>query len=314
MGKKIIVHAAGGLGNQLFVYFAGFHFARKLNSKLVVDLLWASREHSKHHDLRSFQLEAHFVNSSASRFYQLKKGIWRIFDSLSFRVPGFGKLMRRVMKIYTQEPNSEYDSSFILNLNRKKVKRIIGYFSSSKYLELLQAEHLFTSIELRNPSDWYQKLEKKARSERPIVVHVRRGDLMNSINVHGVLSEEYYEYALTIALERYPENPIWIFTDTPEDVKTWNLFLEKQAYFVEPVSGGGFSENIDDPAEHLKLMTYGIVNIVANSSFSLFGALLNPDAKIVICPESIARTSEMDLESFFPKKWIHIPAIWEKST
>ena len=75
--------------------------------------------------------------------------------------------------------------------------------------------------------------------------------------------------------------------------------------------GGSLDENFDDPAEHLKLMTYGIVNIVANSSFSLFGALLNPDAKIVICPDSIARKTEIDLESFFPKKWLHIPATWE---
>jgi hypothetical protein len=223
--------------------------------------------------------------------------------------------MNKVMGIHIEKPNSEYDSSFLISLRTKKAKRIIGYFSTSKYLEMLQAELLYTGIELRNPSDWFKDLEKRALSERPIVIHVRRGDLLNSIEVHGVLSEEYYQRALEIAVEKYPNHPIWIFTDTPEDVKRWNLFLENESYFVgaerEREGGGSLDENFDDPAEHLKLMTYGIVNIVANSSFSLFGALLNPDAKIVICPDSIARKTEIDLESFFPKKWLHIPATWE---
>jgi hypothetical protein len=178
---------------------------------------------------------------------------------------------------------------------------------------MLQEQRLFDTCTLRNPSVWYRSLEEIALRQRPIMMHIRRGDLMSSIEHHGVLDEKYYEHALNLALDKYSKHPIWVFSDAIQEIQNWELFEGKDVFFVQRDRSSSLSYlNLDDPAEHLLLMSYGCANIVANSSFSLFGAMFNQNADLVICPQPITRNSNMNIQSFFPENWVRIPAVWHE--
>ena len=320
--KKLIIEVPGGLGNQLFAFFAGFYLAKSLNHRLIIDLLNVSMEHSKHYSLTSFELDAVFVNSKSNIFKKAKKTIRKISDSLAYRIPGFSTFREKTIRLYIEEPHSEYDSDLIWELKKLSEMRVFwgggkvrlrGYFSTSRYLEMLQEQRLFDTCTLRNPSVWYRSLEEIALRQRPIMMHIRRGDLMSSIEHHGVLDEKYYEHALNLALDKYSKHPIWVFSDAIQEIQNWELFEGKDVFFVQRDRSSSLSYlNLDDPAEHLLLMSYGCANIVANSSFSLFGAMFNQNADLVICPQPITRNSNMNIQSFYPENWVRIPAVWHE--
>ena len=104
--KKLIIEVPGGLGNQLFAFFAGFYLAKSLNHRLIIDLLNVSMEHSKHYSLTSFELDAVFVNSKSNIFKKAKKTIRKISDSLAYRIPGFSTFREKTIRLFIEEPHS----------------------------------------------------------------------------------------------------------------------------------------------------------------------------------------------------------------
>jgi hypothetical protein len=178
-----------------------------------------------------------------------------------------------------------------------------GYFQSERYFtDVSQAiREDFTPRE-----DLLAEISRTAEKLIPqgacVSLHVRRGDYTNpaTMAVHGLLDASYYEKALRLVVERAGQTlPICVFTDDPTWVRA-NLALPGEPRFV--------SEHTRTPLQDMILMSRCTHHITANSSFSWWGAWLNPNhGKIVVTPREWFRPiSRLDTHDLRPSDWIQI--------
>jgi hypothetical protein len=121
-------------------------------------------------------------------------------------------------------------------------------------------------------------------------VHIRRGDYLKLQDYHTILPIEYYNKAMT----KIKGNFIF-FSDDMDWVK--KNFKGDNIYY---------SDN-DDELLDLALMSICDNNIIANSSFSWWGAYLNKNAKMVIAPKTwFGPNGPKDTENILPKDWLSI--------
>ena len=145
------------------------------------------------------------------------------------------------------------------------------------------------------------------RSEMPVSVHIRRGDYVKSAEtarVHGSLGKAYYRKALlTIRGLLGSGMTVFVFSDDPTDAEAVLDFLP-QEHLVH-VRG-----DPDRPWEDMALMAQCRHHVIANSSFSWWGAWLNPSTdKIVIAPREWFTPGELrqrNICDLHPPDWILI--------
>jgi hypothetical protein len=180
-------------------------------------------------------------------------------------------------KIYT-EPNFSfneiiYENNLLLN----------GFFQSEKYFFDFKKDIL----------DLFQLPINKIK--KPIdnltSVHVRRGDYLKLQDYHSVLSKDYYLKAMDIIGGNFI-----FFSDDMDWVKD-NFKGDNIIY----------SENNDEILD-MCLMSICDNNIIANSSFSWWGAYLNKNEnKIIIAPKQwFGPNGPKDTEELIPKEWVII--------
>ena len=123
----------------------------------------------------------------------------------------------------------------------------------------------------------YLNFESKIGSCDAICVHVRRGDYVKQGSHYEDLSvTDYYDKAIELAKSRYPKGKLFFFSDDLEYVK--GHFKNENACFVNCNKGSdGFLD--------MKLMSLAKVNIMANSTFSYWGAYMGHENKLVIYPK-----------------------------
>jgi hypothetical protein len=132
-----------------------------------------------------------------------------------------------------------------------------------------------------------------------ISLHVRRGDYANNPKTkatHGLCSLDYYQASVRQMAQKVARPHFFIFSDDMEWVQG-NLKIDFPCVFVEHNRG---AESYND----MRLMSLCKHHIIANSSFSWWGAWLNPNMeKIVIAPRKwfASQTAVPDL---FPAGWI----------
>ena len=286
----IISRLIGGLGNQMFQYAAGRSLAVANNCELKLDIS-GFENYTLHngYELDVFNIKAGIANS---------KEVSRLVSTQS-------RLMRFIYKKLRLKRNTHLlENGFAFNSNFFDVKPPIyidGYWQSYKYFESIEPQ-LRQEFSLKSPlSELNLKISKKISSVNAVSVHVRRGDYVSNKqtnSVHGVCSLDYYRAAIQSIIGRV-ENPVFfIFSDDIAWVKD-NLAISSGAVYVDHNSG---RQSYND----MYLMSLCQHHIIANSSFSWWGAWLgsNPN-KIVISPKQwfINDTITDDL---IPKSWVRL--------
>jgi hypothetical protein len=202
-------------------------------------------------------------------------------------------------------PNLKHDKS---NYGNKRIIQVIDNFNYKKlqyddnyayYLNgFWQSEKYFLNVsdvirnELQPDDDTLKKLKSKVQ-ENSVSLHVRRTDYITSKGFHPVQTIEYYNKALE-TIGNY--NQLLVFSDDinwcKDNLKYDNIF---------------FVEN-QDSVEDLWLMSLCTHNIVANSSFSWWGAWLNKNKnKTVIAPKNwFGDSSGLNQSDIVPDTWIKI--------
>lgn len=142
---------------------------------------------------------------------------------------------------------------------------LVGYFQSYKWPDEVYAELM--SIKLREFGSDFQSHAELARVERPILVHVRLGDYV-SIDSFGIPSQTYYEKAISYILENSDLKNIWLFSNEPQ--KAINMLPEWARRQVRIIPESSLT-----PAETLELMRHCHAFVIANSTFSWWGAYLS---------------------------------------
>ena len=165
-----------------------------------------------------------------------------------------------------------------------------GYFQSDKYLNRSATLELF-SID----DESYKFIVDKYGSSfnNAVSIHVRRGDYLAKHDRHPVQSIDYYKQAM----QYFDSSSIfYIFSDDIEWCK--ENFKGSQFTFIE------------DNADYIDLWLMSLCdhNIIANSSFSWWGAWLNQNPnKIVIAPKNwFGPNKKLSVQDLIPEKWIQI--------
>jgi hypothetical protein len=143
---------------------------------------------------------------------------------------------------------------------------LIGYFQSYLWADSELPNNINKGINLLEFSEGFSKLRDKMLEEAPVVIHIRRGDYLNEEHF-GILDDQYYATALQMLNEEQQISRIWLFTDSPEEILQSLPPKYSAMAFVVP------NKDIS-PSETLELMRHGSSYVIANSSFSWWGAYL----------------------------------------
>jgi hypothetical protein len=293
---KLRVVIQGGLGNQLFQYFAGLYVMQIQRSKLEINLSELSFHKShRNPEILSFALPEDVQVLDNKQ----KKLIWLLNKIRS-------RLRRRLQLVNTLEhlvfgvfESRELGFVEALGSGRRK-REIRGYFQTDEYFNHLAPN--LRALNLRSCSDWFLKMSTLAESEMPIIVHIRRGDYLDLKDTFGVLNPQYYSDAMFELNKLGVKSKFWVFSDSKEIESEFSEIFPADTRWIVPPS------DIPD-AESLVLMSRGIAIITANSTFSWWAATLNPNKVVAIAPNPWFRNYEAP-EDLIPESWIKVKSRW----
>jgi len=265
---------------------------RKLADERGVDLLLDTRfvkrkGHVSGLAIELFNVRATFISEQQAQHFSEQS--WKLSRALR-------RFWRPLMGFY-HETTFTYDLKLA---NSKPGLMLSGFWQSYKYFP--SPSVLQKDLALVSPfTEHQQTYAQTMASCNSVAVHARRGDYVNDAKAlakHGVCSVEYYRHAVA-KMEELVESPVfYVFSDDPVWVKQ-NLPL-KNAIFV---SEEGFDQEID-----LMLIASCKHQIIANSSFSWWGAYLNSYAnKQVVLPQPWFDAPELSDKDMSPDNWIRLP-------
>ena len=270
--KVVQVAIYYGLGNNMFQYATGLAYALEHNKKLYV-----------HGDVS--QLENAFD-------IQLNKPEHEdipVFKNLEAKQTSF------IGDVYAEQDNA--DGTF----KHDRYVYLWGLFQNEAYFKKYRKE-ILKAFRFKNAmSDKNKQLAHSIKNSNSVAVHIRRGDYLAPKAAQHVLSPHYYKLAADYIAKRVKNPHFYIFSDDMAWVKE-NIKLPYPHTFVEH-NHGDFSYN------DMRLMSLCKHNIIANSTFSWWGAWLNENPnKIVISPDIWLKNKTYFIDKIVPKEWIRLPA------
>ena len=274
----------GGLGNQMFQYAAGRALALRTGARLVLDVGWLERPPA-HLTPRRYELGCFQIQAEVAQIYP-RTAFERLRELLRLSPPVWREAM------FQFKPRT-------LELTRSA--RLVGYWNSERYF----ADHAGQIREdlafCDPPSGSNRELAERIRETTAVSVHVRRGDYFDNAAIHafhGVLPVDYYLTASARIRDAVRDPHFYVFSDDPDWCRS-NLELGGPTTVVDHNRGHG--------SEDLRLTSLCAHHVIANSSFSWWGAWLNPRPdKIVIAPRRWLADDSHDTSHVVPAEWITI--------
>ena len=297
--RPVTARLVGGIGNQLFVYCAGHFLSDSLNSPLELDLTLLDTDRTRHGvSIEDFcNLKGTFVRSGTSP--RIMRARHALFTRLHNRFRLIEYLQLHFGSLYTSKVVG-YDPNIACF---RKPRKIQGYFQTWRFAGSLDYDEV-TSLGIKSPTSWFLNLQSIAFKIRPIMVHVRIGDYLQPENSYfGILGENYYLRGISRIRKEGISAPIWLFSDDLEKARELHPRLAAQTEMFIQAPAGSF------PGEEMILMSLGSANLIANSTFSWWGAYLNRYSKITVAPAKWFKSAP-DPEELIPKSWIRIPSEW----
>ena len=278
----IYIEIMGGLGNQLFQIFTGISYA--IDNKIPFKIKFNKDD----------------MISPVDGFSK-RPTYW---DTFFKSISNFTYTERPLLPVFRERLQFKYN--IIPNVGDEFI--LFGYYQSYLYFE----NNKDTIIRLlkidKNKELIKNQYSEFFRGKKPISMHFRIGDYIKARRVHPILDIEYYKQALKSLSEKIPNLSkdyyiLYFFEPIDKDVVYEKIKLLQQEY--QDIEFRPCNENIEDWKQML-LMSCCSHNILANSTFSWWGAYLNdnPD-KVVVYPESWINNVN-ELSDLFPKKWIKI--------
>jgi len=296
----IIVKLMGGLGNQMFQYAAGRRLAHHHNTVLKLDLSFlGSVEESitpRRYELEHLNIMAEIA--TPEEIAELTgKGSTYLQSFLQQTRQALGLLLP--VKNVITEKHFHFDLAILTAPNNTFLD---GYWQSEKYFadisDVIRQEFNVTS----DPDDWNRRLAEEIKGCESIAIHVRRCDYVSNAVTnayHGTCPLDYYHAAIGMIVSQVAEPHFFVFSDDSEWVRD-NLQIH---YLTTYLNHNGPYQGHED----LRLMSLCRHHIIANSSFSWWGAWLarNP-GNIVIAPDKWFTKADIDTRDLLPERWSRI--------
>lgn len=288
----IIVKLIGGLGNQMFQYAAGRRVALANNTELKLDITVYEKQVGitpRKYGLNVFNIQANIASNE--EIGKLKKE--NVFlNKLSKFIPVF-KDSRVTEKHF-------YFDRAVLNI--KNNSHLEGYWASEKYFKdienIIRKDFTFKD----KPDEVNQQMVGRIKNCDSVSIHIRRGDYVfdeKTNKYHGFCDLDYYLRAITLVTKTVKNPQFFVFSDDIKWAKQ-NLHPKFPCTYVDHNVG-------KKDYEDMHLMSLCKHNIIANSSFSWWGAWLNQNpGKIVIAPKKWFRNKSIDTKDLIPHSWVKI--------
>ena len=293
---KIVLRAFGGLGNQLFQYAAGKYYARRYVASLQIvsdPAEWAQcYGYARPFLLSNFSIAASIRKRSRAD---------GVLIPHQLRLKPVSARLRKALRAQQFIESAEHRFQFLRDLPlERNIKTLYleGNFENREIVEENATELRRDLAFIHPPSG--KNLELMSQIERsrvPISIHVRRGDATFPAEGKVILGSEYYADAIRQIKERFPDPTFFVFSDDIPFVRE-HLHLGSHAVFVD--HNDAFSAY-----EDLRLMSACRHHIVANSTFSWWGAWLNHrQDKMVIAPRRWYLGHDNYYPGLFPSGWV----------
>lgn len=296
--RMIIVNLIGGLGNQMFQYACGSALGRDfgLTVKVATDMFDGYRLHDGPEFIRVFSTSA-----AVAGFRDMENllGRWRARPTVR-RWLGHDALKLFRGRHFIVEQQFRYSQE--LQELAKRGVYLQGYWQSERYFEKY-ADALRKEFAFRNtPSGRNAELAHQIRQDVSVSLHIRRGDYANcpkTLAFHGLCEPDYYVRAIEYVRRNVPRFRLFAFSDDPQWVARTLKSLYPEMVVVD--------HNLGDQSHNdMLLMSMCHHHIIANSSFSWWGAWLNSDPnKIVIAPRKWFADAP-DTADLIPENWIRL--------
>ena len=295
----IIVKLWGGLGNQMFQYAAARRLAVLNQAQLKLDLSWFSNIPTGDTP-RQYELHAFKSVQDAALPGEVKalRGVdIRRWPKLAKRLVKSAGLFSK--QTCVREKHYHFDPE-VLHLQGDIY--LDGYWQSEKYFAdvagIIRADFTVRSV----PDALNEEITAIIQGCEAVSLHVRRGDYVSSKSAsqHHVTSTlNYYETAISEITSRLRNPHFFVFSDDPGWVKK-NLRSEAPITYLDH---NGPKKAYED----LRLMSLCRHHVIANSSFSWWGAWLSAyPEKIVIAPQAWFNQGDIDTRDLIPEGWLRL--------
>jgi hypothetical protein len=280
-------HFMGGLGNQMFQFAAARALSLKRDVAFRCDFDCPNPNVLNRFALDVFNVDVRMANAME---------LWRCKPKR--------RIAKRIYRLLDRNPDClliketkdfRFDPAFFSIADGSYVS---GFWQSEKYFidiaDVIRRDFRFRfDVSGRN-----LRLSEQMRVEESVSVHIRRGDYVTddaTHKLHGVCGVVYYRAAAATMRERLRNPMFYVFSD--------DIDWAKENIHLGPTVFVDFNRGRD--YEDMRLMSCCRHHIIANSSFSWWGAWLNPDRdKIVIAPSRWITDPEVDTRDLLPGAWI----------
>lgn len=280
----VFVRVWEGLGNQLFQYAYARALALRTGQKVYLDVSEYERnsKHVRQYGLCHFRIRLPTMNCG---------NIFPLVNEDKYYMASSQYPKRFPVKLI-REDNCCFKGDFC------KLKGFIyvkGWFQNENYFKEFEQnirKEIYPKERIRIPKE----IRSILGSKNTVSVHIRRGDFKKD---HNVLPVSYYKKAQRYISDLVDKPYYLIFSDDISWVKQ-NMNFGSRCFFIEDTY---FFKDY----EELMIMSRCRHNIIANSTFSWWGAWLNPhEEKIVIAPKKwFLRNSKTDTD-IVPDGWIKL--------
>ena len=269
----------GGLGNQLFQIFATFAAAIDANLSVI------------------FQYsETLQVGKQRPTYWHSFLEQLRPFTTTSINVYSCPRIAER---------GFEYKP---IVLSTSTPSCLFGYFQSYKYFDK-HFDKIIDLIKLREKQAEIAKTTRVRSGVTTVAMHFRLGDYVALQDYHPVMSVKYYAESLRHIVDKLSNDKFRVvYFNEREDQNTVNVsitVLSRMFPNVEFVKA-----DVDEDWEQMILMSLCTHNIIANSSFSWWGAYFNPNPDKIVCYPSKwfgPKAADKDTRDLFPAGWTRKP-------
>lgn len=276
----------------MFQYAFGKNIAIKNGCELKFDLSFYNKS-----EPRSYSLDHFSITEKIASQREIESLKQKHFTSLN-------KIKRR---LFSSKPYFVHQQGFEFNPDYLKTQPDVyldGYWQSEKFF-INSSEQIRKDFQVKTPPNAANRdLLAQFESRNAVSLHIRRGDFQTNPvfnKIHGTCSLDYYQQATRLIAEKVQHPIFYVFSDDLKWAKL-NLKVSYEMNFVDI--------NDDKSAfEDLRLISNCKHHILANSSFSWWGAWLNENSdKTIIAPKTWFADAELNRHaaSIVPDRWIRI--------
>lgn len=294
----LIIRAMGGLGNQLQQY-ALYRKLDHIGKEVRLDTSWFFNEFLQADMPASRKLELDYLNPLPYRTAsedEIRSVLGRLWEEPEKTVSKVKRKLHPVSNPAFEEHDMYHEEIFSM-----EQKYLVGYWACEKYyadiLDILRADISFPQSGDDELQDKNDAIIRQMEDTLSVSVHIRRGDYLDEINrglFGGICTEAYYESAIGYMKMGFPEAKFFFFSD---DIPYVKERYHKEAYQIIDWNKG------KDSFYDMMLMSRCKHNICANSTFSFWGARLNPHPDKVMIRPSIHKNTQICVPEQMRELW-----------